>query len=74
MWLLQNSNPPVGRKVVTPGRRDNNDEVRCPCSRVVGERPGRVEAGAEGERQLRPELEEEGESRGRERERGGLYI
>lgn len=35
--LLQNSNSPVGRKVDTPGRRDNNDEVRCPCSRVVGE-------------------------------------
>lgn len=70
MRLLQNSNPPVGRKVVTPGRRDNNDEVRCPCSRVVGERDrGGLKPGRSGRRKATPS----GGGGGRERAVGYTF-
>lgn len=51
-----------GRKVGTRPARDNNDEVRCPCSPSGWRDRGGLKP-AEGERQLRPE-----------EVWGGLYI
>ena len=50
--LLQNSRKQPGSLDTS---RDNNDEVRCPCSPRVDGETGRVAKPAEGERQLRPE-------------------